>query len=426
MTRAAGIEALAALLLGLVLVVLGATFTDPGSAQPDLRSSSYVNDPGGLRAMHEVLRSCGLRPERLLEPPETLPDTARTLVVAAPSEPFTEPQLDALFDWVAAGGRLVVIAALPAPPLRGSFHEPLLARVGLRARRRFIASAALSIVPGHGVDADLTLSWATTQVLDDLTPRKEEAPPDETPVPPSNGADARAGAPEPLVVSRSHRLAEIVAFGDAGGEVVVLADDAIAGNEHLREDDNAVFLVQLLTARDGDGGRVVFDEYHHGFRPEGDREGLLSQAVAMLWTTWPGRAVLLVLLAWMVRIAGSAVRLGRPLPDAPPPRRELSEHADALGQLLEKARARSEALRVLAAGTRRLVGPRAGLPATLAPAAFRDRLAASPSPGAAALAEALDQADRLQPSRDADVARAARRLAEARHRYLHGDIDRGT
>ena len=412
MRGGAAMETTAALLVGLIVITLGATFADPGDTQPDPRTSSYVNDPDGARALHEVLRACGLRTERLLEPASALPDTDRTLLVMAPSEPIIEAHEEALFDWVERGGRLVIAAAVPRPPVRPSFHGPLLARLGLVARPRGMVARSVTVVPGAGMDTGTAAVWPARQVLDDL--------------PEGAKRDPRSGAARTLITTRSQRLAVAVPFGTAGGEVIVLADETMLSNRHLREAENAVVIVQLLTARERDGGRVVFDEYHHGFRPEGEREGLYTQAAGLLVTTWPGRAVLLVLAAWLVMLSGRVLRLGAPLPDAPPPRRRLSEHADALGQLLEKARAREEALRVLAAGARRVVGPRAGLPTSLSAMSFRDRLAASPAPGAKDLAGALDDAERLQPTRDADLARTARRLAETRRHYLHGDVHRGS
>ncbi len=410
MRRGTGTEAAAALLVGLVIVTLGSALVDPGRTQPYFRTSSYVNDASGARALHEILRACGLRPERLLAPPAALADTHRTLVVAAPSEPFTAEDAEQLFDWVAAGGRAVIVAAKAAPPLRPSYHAPLLARLGLRARSRSVGSRAATVAPGAGIDSAADIGWPAAQVLDDA---------------PAPTPDPRAGEPRTLLRTRSHTLAVALPYGDAGGEIVVLSDESLLTNAELRKADNAVVVVAILTARASDEGRVVFDEYHHGFRPEGASEGLYTQAAAMLVTTWPGRAVLLLLGAWFVMLAGRGVRLGAPLPDAPPPRRRLSEHADALGHLLEKARARSAALRVLAAGVRRVVAPRAGLPTSLPPGVFRERLAASPAHGAQKLAEVLGEAERLAPSRDADVARAARRLAQARRDYLHGDVHRG-
>ena len=136
MTRGAAAEAAVALFLGLLLVTLGAAVTEPGSAQPDLRPSTYVNDPTGLRALHEVLLASGARPERFVEEPGKLGDTDATLVVVGPTEPFTDADLEALYDWVEMGGRLVVSAALEAPTLRASFHEGVIEPLGVHARSR--------------------------------------------------------------------------------------------------------------------------------------------------------------------------------------------------------------------------------------------------------------------------------------------------
>ena len=410
MTRGAAAEAAVALILGLFLVTLGAVLTEPGPAQPDLRPSSYLNDPAGLRALHELLLSCDAHPERLLTDPTTLADPNQTLVVAGPSEPFTDPELKALFDWVAAGGRLVVAAALEAPPLRRSFHEDLFEAVGTHARRRSRPARAAGIEPGSGLDPMLSLDWRAALVIDELDADDDARA----------NVDPRAGEVKPLIRTRSHTLVAAIPFGDAGGEVVVLSDETLFTNRILREKENAVAVVQLLLTRDRDEGRVVFDEFHHGFRVDGARAGLGEQARGLLVSTWPGRGVLMIVFAWIVFVAGSGVRLGKPLPALPRPRRRLSEHADALGRLLEAARARPAVLRVLAAGARRVVGPRAGLSPTLSPRAFAERLATSPAPGAEELAAALIEADGIRPERDADLARVSRDLAAARRRYLHG------
>ncbi len=431
MTHSAAAETAVALFLGLILVTLGAVFTEPGAAQPDLRPSTYVDDPTGLRALHELLLAVGARPERLLDDPTQLTERDQTLVVAGPSEPFSDHERDALFDWVAAGGRLVVAAALEVPPLRRSFHDDLIVPLGVRARRRARPARAAKIDPSSALDATLALDWRASLVIEEIEQDDDGEPDSDRPSDASGHekaarrdaiVDPRAGTPRPVIRTRSHTLVTAIPFGDAGGEVIVLADETLLTNRTLRKKENAVAVVQLLLAREGDEGRVLFDEFHHGFRIYGERADLMQQAKAMLFTTWPGRGVLLLVFAWFVLLAGAGVRLGKPLPDTPPPRRRLSEHADALGRLLESARARAEALRVLAAGTRRVVGPRAGLSSNLSPRVFAERLAASPAPGAEELAATLVEADRIRPERDADLARVSRELAAARRRYLHGGI----
>jgi hypothetical protein len=119
-------------------------------------------------------------------------------------------------------------------------------------------------------------------------------------------------------------------------------------------------------------------------------------------------------------IAGASVRLGAPERERPPPRRALSEHAEALGRLFETSRARAVSLRILAAGARRAAGPRAGILASLPAAEFARRLRASPAPGASDLADALQQADAARAAKDVAMARIAANLAAAKRRFLHG------
>ncbi len=399
-------EACAALFAGALVVTLVSLIGEPNSTQPDLRPTSYSAGKGGLFGLHEVLRACDVATDRVLTSSPDGAPPADTLVVAAPTEAFAPADIDALFEWVASGGRLVVAAAPSVPPLVVSHHAPLLERVGLRARRQYLPPRATSIADGSALPPELELEWSSRQVLEDT----EEGV----------NADARAGAAEPLVAARLHTVVARVPFGDAGGDVIAIADASILTNEVLRKGDDALLAVTLLVRPDAGDGRVLFDEYHHGYRPDGASAGVARRALALLVTTWPGRAVLLVALAWLVFLAGAGVRLGAPLPPEAPPRRALSEHVDALGRLLSGARARTEALRMAAAGARRAVGPRAGLSPALAPEAFRARLAASPAPGAAELAQALESADRLVPRGDGEFVEAAHALGAARRRYLHG------
>jgi hypothetical protein len=209
-----------------------------------------------------------------------------------------------------------------------------------------------------------------------------------------------------------------VPFG--AGEVVCVADERLFTNEHARRLDLAVLAVRVLA---GDGTRrVVFDEFHHGFGA-GDPALAARRLLAMLPGTWPGRAILVLLLAGIVHAAGASVRFGAPQDDAPPPRRALREHADALGRLLEGAAATKEALELLLAGVRRAAGPRTGIPAHLPPAEFRTRLARSAAAGAAELAETLAEAEAAAARprvKDVEFARIAARVAAARRRFLDG------
>jgi hypothetical protein len=174
--------------------------------------------------------------------------------------------------------------------------------------------------------------------------------------------------------------------------------------------------MRLLLGR----GEIAFDEFHHGFRADPGGSEITSALVALIPSTWPGRALLVALFGGALWLLGAMVRLGAPDHDRPPPRRALSEHADALGRIFQKARARNEALSILAAGARRTTGPRAGIPASLAPAEFVRRLRTAQAPGAAELAEAIARADAKRFVKEAEMAEVAATLASAKRRFLHG------
>ncbi len=407
----ATIEGVAALALGAVLVAVGSLVTNPQSVTPDLRASTYVSERAGVRGLFEVLAGTGAQPSRLVDRPPAGLRTDATLVIAAPSQPILSKDVDALLDWTARGGRLVLIAPGPSAATPIVHHTELLARLGLALRLRRIGSRAVRVSEGSGLDSQATIEWTPHSSL-----RKQV-----------DIGDPRLGGAEPLVETRSALLAVRVPYGDRdgdgdepAGEVVVLSDELLFNNEHLRRADNSVLAVGLLTARTSDDGRVVFDEFHHGFRVGGERPGIVATLLPLIVTSWPGRALLVALGAWVVYLLGVGRRLGSPLPDVATPRRALSEHAEALGRLLENAQAGSATLQVLAAGTRRVVGQRSGLSPTLSAAEFQRRLAASTVPGAHELALALQRADMAGEVRHAEVARLARQLARARRRYLYG------
>jgi hypothetical protein len=322
----------------------------------------------------------------------------------------TRRESAAMLDWVAAGGRLVVVAA-PLPLVQREFnHADVLDAVGLEPREIQIHAWDATQYDQPSLREGLgRLDWPSAWELHTVTAK-----------------NPLAGTPQVLVSNESRPLAVRVPFGTAGGEVVGIADATLLDNEWLRREDNAVLALRLLLGRASDGGRVAFDEFHHGFRADGKPGSAAVVLAGLLFSTWPGRALLFLAFAGLVHVAGAAVRLGAPDREKPPPRRALSEHAEALGRIFETARAGAEALRILAAGARRVVGQRTGIPSGLPPFEFEKRLASSPAPGAAELADAMRVADGPRAPggsrtlKDSDMARIAATLAAAKRRFLHG------
>lgn len=395
-------EVAAAIGLVALLAALGSVFGRSQNSPDDPRRSTFVDAPRGLHALHMLLAEVGAHPRRASEPPAASEPVDHTLVLAEPSESLTRRETAELVEWVDAGGRLVVVAGVPMDAVLGGGANALLAKFGVTMRPGAVPT-------GAGV-----------RVLDAAAARDMHGV-EWRPAASVEAADAVAPVTiETLATAAGACVAGRIARGENGGELVVLADAGLLENDSLGRGDNAVFAVRVLLARASDEGRVVFDEYHHGFGDTGSRDHVVAVMLAMVHGTWPGRALLVIALAGLVWVAGAGVRFGSPAPEPAPPRRAMSEHAEALGRIFEKAAARRETLRILAAGARRVAGARLGMPGTLTGPAFVARLRGLRSPGAADLADAMERAESGREAKDVQMAEAAANLARAKRRFLHG------
>src|SRR6185369_12130042 len=116
------------------------------------------------------------------------------------------------------------------------------------------------------------------------------------------------------------------------GRITAIADPTVASNGLLRRSDNAVWLVSLAA---GWGGKVLFDEYHHGF---GQKRGTGELTRAFFMTPW-GWSVLQVVFAGCLYIFVYRRRFGR-IKELPSPNRASP---------LELVHARAGVLQVAAA-----------------------------------------------------------------------------
>jgi hypothetical protein len=401
--RGARFELAAVIVLLALLASLGAVVGARAQDRDDPRRSSFLDAPRGLHALYMVLDEVGAAPRRAMSPPQSSDPVDHTLVVAEPSAALTRRETEQIVQWVDRGGRIVLVAGPRLDVLLQGHARGLLEAFGISVTDEGADASGPFEVRDQDAAADLRrIEWAAHAGL--------RVSPDASPPPELRTVVDSAGV---CVAGR-------IARGEKGGEVVVLADAGLLDNQFLGRADNAVLAVRLFTARAGDEGRVVFDEFHHGFADAGTKDHVVGVLLGMLHDTWPGRALLVIALAGLVWLAGAGVRFGSPAPEPPPPRRALSEHADALGRIFEQAAARRETLRILAAGARRVAGARLGMPGTLKGPAFVARLRGLRSPGAADLADAMERAESGREAKDVQMAEAAANLARAKRRFLHG------
>jgi hypothetical protein len=144
------------------------------------------------------------------------------------------------------------------------------------------------------------------------------------------------------------------------GRVLLLADASPLTNQGLKRADNGVFLYRVVL-REARGGKVYFDEYHHGLRSGGGVWGYLAYHRAQ-WVLVP-----IVLLAGMAGWS-LAVRLGPAVAMPREARADAVDYASAVARIYQRAGARRLPARALVGGflaalTRHLHLRRNALPA---------------------------------------------------------------
>jgi hypothetical protein len=153
------------------------------------------------------------------------------------------------------------------------------------------------------------------------------------------GTDGRA----PTIAMRTEGRGTLIVIGAL---TPFLSDGLASAN-------NARFAVALTSAARAAGGAVAFDEYHHGFHPA-------PTILAVVQRTWPGRALLFVLVVAFAYVALTGRRLGPPHPLDPRPPRSSLEYVRGFAGLVRRAGrqeiVRDRARRELHAGLARAVG----------------------------------------------------------------------
>jgi hypothetical protein len=186
------------------------------------------------------------------------------------------------------------------------------------------------------------------------------------------------------------------------GQLIAMTDPLVLCNGYLRLADNGRFAADLI-ALTPNGGRVLFDEFHHG-----QIAGSVPTATAWVLTPW-GAALALAVLVIMAGVALRGRAFGPPIPLRQTADRSSAEYAAAVGSLLHRTGARRVTLETLLAATRRSVAERVGV-GSATPSAQLLETIAQRSPAAAS---ELSRAEAELPSAvasEAAVLDMARRL----------------
>ncbi len=344
---------LAAVVVIIALIVVLRGPVGPGSS-PNHRSDSDA--PDGTSALVAYAQALG-HPTGTVEGTFTLPSAPALLFIFSPGA-FNATEAQQVLSWVSSGGVLVYAAEEGDPQLNSQ-----LAIQRQRQAVPAIASAPAPILGGvdqvAGADTVIPLKPVASQVPLLRNPRQDI-------------------------------LAVTIQVGS--GQVVALADPLELCNGYLGQADNGRLAADLIALAPA-GGRVIFDEYHHG--------SVASSTPLTDWMLTPwGLALLWLVLVVFSGLAARGRAFGPRVAIGSPQDRSTAEYARAVGELLRRARARQVTLQTLDAAARRALSERLGLSLQAdgsrfaealtqrAPAAARDLLAVESRIAEAAESEA--------------------------------------
>jgi hypothetical protein len=205
----------------------------------------------------------------------------------------------------------------------------------------------------------------------------------------------------PMLVEHGNVVMGMERVGTSG-RVYVMGNTQPLSNDGLRHDDSAFLALSLLQrAR---GGRIGFDEYHHG-------ESNAASGAGAIFDGPVGLAALLVALVVLLTVALNGRRLGKPARDTgvstiP----SATAYVTAMGQLFSRSRQRGPIAARYADELKRRIGSATGVDWHLDDAAFSAAIAMSGDRGAPALAALLAHARTLAAGRpdEGELLRLAR------------------
>ena len=340
--RRGWIPLLAMVILVFVLVALRGNSTT--NASPDHASTSDAAD--GTSALRAYAQALG-HPSGAIEGEFVLPSSPGLLFIFTPGA-FTSDEAERVSDWLDANG-VVVYAA----------------EDGDQALDKLFGLHRMSSAPGRAAPA------ASASV--------------RAPAPVFGGVDVVKGAERSRGFAPTATQVPLLRDGSGkvlalketvgGGQVIALSDPLILCNGYLDKADNGRLAADLI-AMTPSGGRVWFDEFHHG--------AAANQSPQTAWMTTPWGVSLLAAVA--ILFVGLALRgrsFGPMIPLRSRADRSSAEYASAVGSLLHRTGARRLTLETLLSASRRAVAEQVGLGSDT-PSDQLNATLAQRAPGAAA------------------------------------------
>ena len=291
------------LFLALILfIALGPGRQAQPSNPPD--ATTHSSAPEGVLALYDWTRGLGYDSRRLEYRTFGLEERDAALVILNPEQPINRTQSRQILDWVEQGGTLV-------------FADDRTAIFG--------ASNAL-------LD-DLkfaTRVYSTTQLIQQAAPAQPalDQPPTGT-VTVQTGRMLVPGRDDYVTLLGVPDAVLIAGIKQGSGYIYLSATSYPFTNEGLRNAENAALVLNMLR-RVPAGGRIQFDEYHHGFFTPP------STSKILLGSPWGWAAAYAVAVIALYLIL-SGRRFGRPVPlKEEVVRRSSAEYIESMADLFQR------------------------------------------------------------------------------------------
>jgi hypothetical protein len=298
--------------------------------------SSYRSTPFGTRAFFTLLGESGYKVARFEKPFTELKDhEPGTLIVIAPPKIHnpSEEEFSALIKWVEAGGLLIIVdREIDVTIGDATVHtETAIATSPVRPLQPTLFTRNVERV---------TLSEHATRVRVDSRAATYHIGDDQAAV----LADAQVGK----------------------GRMVLLTDPYVIANNGISQADNVMVALNMLAERPA--GKIVFDEYHHGYGASSTGGGLMSyfRGTPVPWMMFQAGLIAVLVVYSYGR------RFGRPVPLRSERRTTNLEFVSSMANITRLAQASDLAMQNIYSEFRKRLCRFSGVPARIE----NDKLAA--------------------------------------------------
>ncbi|MDQ3322013.1 MAG: DUF4350 domain-containing protein [Acidobacteriota bacterium] len=369
-------------LIFLVILLVGlnaATFVQKEKT-PDTEinpnRSTYNTGATGTRAFYELLAETGRNPARWQEPISALASNSKNkpstfVIIGRTRREFSDKEIEQLLNWVALGGKLVIIDREPPAELikttanwnvsvaaanerRISGLDPSDQKqmtektVAANPLQPTIFTAEVNAVQPSRLASSINIERFSDENASDANEDFTLPPPEPAHANQSDGIESDETSSQPTPIDENETIETpalsapvvhvagneknlLVDFPFGSGQIVFLSDSYIVSNGGINLVDNARLAVNIVAARDG--GIVAFDEYHQGYGSNNNRflEYFDGTPVVAFFLQF-------AFIAGLIMFAQSR-RFARPLPENEPNRLSKLEYVSAMAELQQRTRA---------------------------------------------------------------------------------------